>query len=48
MKVRFFIAWYDLWIGAYIDTDKKTVYICPTFCCVFAVEWGEPNESDAE
>ncbi len=27
MRVRF--AWYDLWIGAYIDRTNRVVYICP-------------------
>lgn len=22
-------AWYDLWIGAYIDRKNKILYICP-------------------
>ena len=22
-------AWYDLWVGAYIDRAKRTLYICP-------------------
>jgi len=26
LKLSF--AWYDLWIGAYIDTKNKRLYIC--------------------
>lgn len=37
MKVTFFFAWYDLWIGAYIDQAKRTVYICPLPCFVIKV-----------
>lgn len=33
MKIRF--KWFDLWIGAYIDRKKRTVYICPLPCVVF-------------
>ncbi len=29
MKIRPFFAWYDLWIGAYIDAHHRTIYICP-------------------
>jgi hypothetical protein len=29
VKVSFFFRWYDLWIGAYVDTKGRTVYICP-------------------
>ena len=28
MKVTLFFRWYDLWIGAYIDRPRRTVYIC--------------------
>jgi hypothetical protein len=24
-----FFRWYDLWIGAYWDSAKRTLYICP-------------------
>ena len=27
VKIRF--AWYDLWVGAYIDSAKRILYICP-------------------
>ena len=27
LKVRLYFKWYDLWIGAYIDTETRTVYI---------------------
>lgn len=29
MKCSFFFRWYDLWIGAYIDTKQQAIYICP-------------------
>ena len=28
MKVKVFLAWYDLWIGAYWNTNKRTLYVC--------------------
>ncbi len=28
-KLKISFAWYDLWIGAFIDTDKRRIYICP-------------------
>lgn len=28
LKIRFFFAWYDLWIGVYVDRDNQAVYIC--------------------
>lgn len=27
LEFYFFFAWYDLWIGIFIDTKKKCVYI---------------------
>ncbi len=26
--VKLSFAWYDLWIGLFIDTDKRKIYIC--------------------
>lgn len=28
-KFKFSFAWYDLWIGFFVDTNKKRLYICP-------------------
>ncbi len=28
-NLRLSFAWYDIWIGIYIDTKNKKVYICP-------------------
>jgi hypothetical protein len=27
VTIRF--AWYDLWVGAYIDRANRTLYACP-------------------
>lgn len=34
MKISFFFAWYDIWIGIYYNQLDKTFYICPIpmFC----------------
>ncbi|KKN67485.1 hypothetical protein LCGC14_0460820 [marine sediment metagenome] len=37
MKIKFFLAWYDLWIGIYISRKKRKIYICPFLCCVFEI-----------
>ena len=29
MAVKVFFAWYDAWIGVFVDTKKRAVYICP-------------------
>lgn len=28
-KVRLSFAWYDLWVGVFVDTQKHKLYICP-------------------
>ncbi len=33
-KVRFFFAWYDMWVGVFFSSDHS-VYVCPFPCCVF-------------
>lgn len=30
--IRFFFAWYDLWIGAYWDRERKIIYLLPVPC----------------
>jgi hypothetical protein len=27
LSLRF--AWYDLWVGAFYDRDRRTLYVCP-------------------
>ena len=37
MKVRIFIAWYDMWIGAFYDRKQKTLYVCILPCVVIKI-----------
>ena len=41
MKIRFLFAWYDLWVGIFIDTRKRRVYVFPLPCLGFYVEFPE-------
>ena len=40
MKVQLQWKWYDLWIGVFIDTKGKAVYVCPLPTVVIKVSWG--------
>jgi len=35
-KISF--AWYDLWIGFYIDSDENILYICPIPTLLFTIK----------
>lgn len=37
MKVSFFFAWYDFWVGLFYDRAKHTLYICPVPCVVIKI-----------
>jgi hypothetical protein len=28
-RVELHFCWYDLWVGAYWDAKKRTLYVCP-------------------
>lgn len=29
LDITLFFRWYDLWIGAYVDVDNRTLHVCP-------------------
>ena len=37
MRIRPIFAWYDLWVGVFIDRPKRQVYIFPLPCIGFAI-----------
>lgn len=37
--VRMEFAWYDLWIGAFIDVRGRQAYVCLVPMCPVVIEW---------
>ena len=37
MKLTISFAWYDLWVGIFIDRPKRRVYICPLPCLLLTL-----------
>lgn len=38
LRISVFLAWFDLWVGVFIDHKKGAVYICPLPCVVIKIE----------
>lgn len=43
MRVRPIFAWYDLWVGVFIDVNKKRAYVLPLPMFGIVVEWGNSD-----
>jgi hypothetical protein len=46
-RVKFSFAWYDLWVGFYVDRRYRRLYVCPLPCLLFTF-WLEPRPSLAD
>lgn len=44
MKIRPLLAWYDLWIGVYVDRVNRRVYVLPLPCIGVVIEWTGKGE----
>lgn len=38
LRVRPIFAWYDLWIGVFVDVPKRRLYVFPIPMCGVVVE----------
>ncbi len=38
-RARLIFAWYDLWIGAYIDRPNQRLYLFPVPCLGLVIDW---------
>ena len=45
MKIRPIFAWYDLWVGIFIDMKKKRVYVLPLPCLGLTIDWGKAESN---
>lgn len=39
-RVELVVAWYDCWIGIYVDRKQRRVYILPIPCVGLCIYWG--------
>lgn len=37
MKATLAFKWYDLWVGLFVDTAKRRLYICPLPCILITI-----------
>lgn len=37
MRLSITFAWYDIWVGVFIDRAKRRVYICPVPCLLITI-----------
>lgn len=38
-RVRLIVAWYDLWVGAYYDRQRRHLYVFPVPCVGVCIEF---------
>lgn len=46
LRISPVFAWYDLWVGVFIDIRKRTLYIFPVPVFGLRVEWVEQWRKD--
>lgn len=43
MTIRPIFAWYDLWVGIFIDTKRKCAYVFPIPMVGVVITWRHDN-----
>lgn len=41
MRVRLIFRWYDLWVGAFVDTQNRRLYVFPVPMVGLMISWGK-------
>lgn len=44
ITIRPMFAWYDFWVGLYIDHKRKQLYFFPVPMFGFLVRWNDPGD----
>ena len=44
MRIKPLFAWYDIWIGVFIDTRKQRLYVLPIPCVGVVIDFGPAEE----
>ena len=44
-RVRPFVAWYDAWVGVYVDRKARQVYVFPVPCIGFQIGYQGTSNS---
>lgn len=39
LRIRPLVAWYDLWIGVFVDRPKRRLYVFLVPCLGLVIEW---------
>ena len=39
LRIRPLLAWYDIWIGVFVDMNKRAIYILPLPCIGIVIWW---------
>ena len=39
MRIRPVFAWYDLWVGVFIDTAERRIFVLPLPCLGVVIDW---------
>lgn len=39
-RIKPFFAWYDFWVGVFVDRKERIIYVCPLPMLVFKIYWG--------
>ncbi len=40
LRIRPVFAWFDLWVGVYVDRPKRQVYVFLVPCFGLVISWG--------